>query len=72
MYCKERQDILESLRIRAEMAYERFNDIPGVYCNKVQGSMYAFPRIDIPEEAWTDAKVSIISSDTNDLVLMIY
>lgn len=39
------------------MIYERFNKIPGVTCNEVQGAMYAFPRIDIPEAAWEDAKV---------------
>ena len=36
------------------------NKIPGVRCNEVQGSMYAFPRIDIPEEAKEDAKVRLI------------
>ena len=39
------------------MVYERFNKIPGVFCNPVEGAMYAFPRIDIPEKAWELAKV---------------
>ena len=38
------------------MVHERMNKIPGVYCNEVDGAMYAFPRIDIPEEAKADAK----------------
>ena len=40
------------------MVYERMNQITGVRCNEVQGAMYAFPRVDIPEEAWEDAQVS--------------
>ena len=39
------------------MVHTKFNKIPGVFCNEVQGAMYAFPRIDIPEEALEDAKV---------------
>ena len=39
------------------MVYEELNKVPGVRCNEVQGSMYAFPQVTIPEEAWEDAKV---------------
>ena len=41
------------------MVHTKFNKIPGVFCNEVQGAMYAFPRIDIPEEALEDAKVHL-------------
>ena len=41
------------------MVYDRLNKIPGVKCNEVQGAMYAFPRVDIPEAALEDAQVSI-------------
>ena len=44
------------------MVHERMNQITGIQCNKVQGAMYAFPKVDIPEEAWEDAKVSRQSS----------
>ena len=43
------------------MVHEHMNKIPGVYCNEVDGAMYAFPRIDIPEEAKADAAVRLIS-----------
>ena len=43
------------------MVHTKFNKIPGVFCNEVQGAMYAFPRIDIPEEALEDAKVHLYS-----------
>ena len=39
------------------MVQERMNKIPGIQCNEIQGSMEAFPRVDIPEEAWNDARV---------------
>ena len=55
---QERRVILQAMKRKAELVYERMNQIPGVHCNKIQGAMYAFPRIDIPEEAWEDAKVS--------------
>ena len=41
------------------MVFERLNKIPGVHCNSVQGAMYAFPRVEIPEEAWADCRVSV-------------
>lgn len=56
LFEEERQQILSSLKLRAQMVHTKFNKIPGVFCNEVQGAMYAFPRIDIPEEALEDAK----------------
>ena len=47
------------------MVHERMNQITGVRCNEVQGAMYAFPRVDIPEEAWEDAKVDIKLTGTH-------
>lgn len=43
------------------MVYEKFNSIPGIRCNRLQGSMYAFPQIEIPEGALRDAHVSVMS-----------
>ena len=38
--------------------YERFNAVEGVTCNELEGALYAFPRVDIPEAAWADCQVS--------------
>lgn len=54
---QERTGVLAALKHKARMVYDRMNQIPGVHCNEVQGAMYAFPRIEIPEEAWEDARV---------------
>ena len=45
------------LRRKAELVYKRFNSIPGVSCRRVQGAMYAFPKIDLPPKALEEAKV---------------
>ena len=40
------------------MVYEILNSIEGISCNEVMGSMYAFPRIDLPNKAIEKAEVS--------------
>ena len=57
LYTREKTEVLNSLSRKAKMVHRRMNQITGVSCNEVQGAMYAFPRIDIPEEAAEDAKV---------------
>lgn len=44
-YVKEKRAVLHSLAERAKMVAETFNSIEGVSCNKVQGAMYAFPKV---------------------------
>lgn len=39
------------------MVYEAFNSIEGIKCNPVQGAMYAFPRLLLPQKAIDKAKV---------------
>jgi alanine transaminase len=46
-YVKEKKAVLHSLAERAKMVAETFNSIEGVSCNKVQGAMYAFPKVQI-------------------------
>ena len=38
---------------------EVLNSMEGVECNEVQGAMYAFPRITIPQRAIEEAKVQV-------------
>lgn len=53
---EEKQAILDSLKRRASMVHKKLNSIKGVTCNKLDGAMYAFPRVDIPEGAKEDAR----------------
>lgn len=55
LFEQEKKSILDSLKRRAEMVYERFNSVDGVSCNRVEGAMYAFPRVEIPQAATADA-----------------
>jgi aspartate/methionine/tyrosine aminotransferase len=55
LYERERRDIFESLRRRAEMVEKGLNSVEGIQCNPVTGAMYAFPRVTLPEGT-TDAQ----------------
>ncbi|KAG8537377.1 hypothetical protein GDO81_024627 [Engystomops pustulosus] len=47
----ERQAVLGNLAEKARLTEEILNQVPGIQCNPVQGAMYSFPRIEIPERA---------------------
>ncbi|XP_066944864.1 alanine aminotransferase 2 [Macrobrachium rosenbergii] len=50
-FMEEKTNVLSSLAERAKMIVETFNSVPGMSCNIVQGAMYAFPQIMLPEKA---------------------
>ncbi|KAG8280545.1 glycerol-3-phosphate O-acyltransferase 2 [Homalodisca vitripennis] len=52
----EKEGVLKSLAERAKMVADTFNSIPGMSCNAVQGAMYAFPQLKLPEKAIAKAK----------------
>lgn len=45
--------IFESLRRRAILLHRQLNNIPGLKCNVVEGSMYGYASIDLPQK-WHD------------------
>lgn len=47
----EKAEIFESLKRRAKTVAEGLNSIPGFSCQPAQGSMYMFPRVELPEAA---------------------
>ncbi len=47
-YVKERNAILDSLRLKAQMVAEGLGGVPGISCQNIAGAMYAFPRISLP------------------------
>lgn len=55
-FLAEKSDVLKSLAARAKMVADTFNSIPGMSCNPVQGAMYAFPQIKLPQKAIAKAK----------------
>lgn len=50
-YSSERDGILQSLARRAKTLEDAFNSLEGVSCNKTEGAMYLFPRIELPQKA---------------------
>lgn len=54
---QERTAVLATLAEKARLTEEIFNKVPGITCNPVQGAMYTFPRITLPQKAIDKAKV---------------
>lgn len=56
LYSKEYSAIFNDLRGRSEALYAAFSEMEGVTCQSPQGSMYLFPRIELPSKAMQAAK----------------
>jgi len=50
-WLEDKQEHLDSLARRAKLVADTLNSIEGITCNTVQGAMYAFPQIHLPEKA---------------------
>ncbi|KAH6790033.1 alanine aminotransferase 2 [Perilla frutescens var. frutescens] len=55
-YTAERDAILSSLARRAQTLEDALNGLEGVTCNRAEGAMYLFPRIQLPNKAIEAAK----------------
>ncbi|KAJ0178033.1 hypothetical protein K1T71_005856 [Dendrolimus kikuchii] len=64
LWLKEKTAILDSLKKRAKMIADTFNTMKGFKCNVVQGSMYAFPRFELPPKAIAAAQKEGKTPDT--------
>ncbi|KRZ69432.1 Alanine aminotransferase 2, partial [Trichinella papuae] len=56
LFIKEKTEILKTLKEKAMKISNAFNSVEGIKCNTVQGAMYAFPKIFLPEKAIQKAK----------------
>lgn len=56
LFKKEKDNVLALLKKKAGMVTSLFNSIEGIKCNEVQGAMYAFPQIFLPQGAVEEAK----------------
>ncbi|KAK1879220.1 Alanine aminotransferase 2-like [Dissostichus eleginoides] len=54
-FIKERTVTLSVLAEKAKLTEQVLNTVKGISCNPVQGAMYSFPRISIPEKAIKEA-----------------
>lgn len=64
MHESEKESIFNSLKKRAKIVSDGFNDIPGFSCQPVQGAMYCFPSVQMPQGAIDYAKENGIAPDT--------
>ena len=55
-FVKEKNDILSSLKRRAEKLVAALNQLEGVSCQPANGAMYAFPQITLSPKAQAEAK----------------
>ncbi|KAJ8715839.1 hypothetical protein PYW08_013124 [Mythimna loreyi] len=62
-FAAELGEIRRVLAERTATAYETFNSIPGYFCNPIDGSMFAYPRVQIPEAAQAAAEQHAMTPD---------
>jgi len=60
---KEKSDIFDGLRTRAELLSKTFNEMEKVTCSEIQGAMYAFPRVHLSDSAVKAAKALGVAPD---------
>lgn len=65
LHQKEREVELASLRRRAHMVTDGFNELEGVTCNFTEGAMYSFPQV----RSW--ASVAVLSLEPTALCLVV-
>ncbi|HEY6098992.1 MAG TPA: aminotransferase class I/II-fold pyridoxal phosphate-dependent enzyme, partial [Anaeromyxobacter sp.] len=68
-YEKERREVLEALRRKAEIVERGLDAVPGIQCNRVAGAMYAFPRITLPRGVTDDAYCLALLEETGICVV---
>lgn len=56
LFMEEKNAVLQKLKNKAKLVVDTFNAIDGVSCQTVQGAMYAFPQISLPEKFINEAK----------------
>lgn len=52
LHHQETTTILNDLRVRADSLYEAFTNMEDVTCNKPEGAMYLFPKLNFSEEKY--------------------
>ena len=69
LYERERREVLEALRKKAEIVERGLNAVPGIQCNRVAGAMYAFPRIALPPGVTDDEYCLALLEETGICVV---
>ncbi|KAK4375354.1 hypothetical protein RND71_006031 [Anisodus tanguticus] len=62
-FSAEKEAILSSLARRAKTLEDALNSLEGVTCNRAEGAMYLFPRINLPDKAIKAAEAAKTAPD---------
>ncbi|OIT00575.1 PREDICTED: alanine aminotransferase 2-like [Nicotiana attenuata] len=62
-FSAEKEGILSSLARRAKTLEDALNSLEGVTCNRAEGAMYLFPRINLPDKAIKAAEAAKTAPD---------
>ncbi|OEH78337.1 alanine aminotransferase 2 [Cyclospora cayetanensis] len=62
-YVREKKTIYSTIRRKADMVYKHLNAVPGITCQRIEGSVFGFPRIDIPKKAQEAAALEGLAPD---------
>ena len=57
-FLQEKMFIMDSYQRKAGITTKMLNSLKDVSCNAVTGSLYAFPKVILPQKAIEEAKVS--------------
>lgn len=63
-FSKEEDEIFEGLKRRAKALVQGLNEVHGISCNPADGSMYAYPSVELPEKAIAYADEHDMTPDT--------
>ncbi|CAD7946698.1 unnamed protein product [Amoebophrya sp. A25] len=64
LFQRERATTLDGLKKKAKMLSARLNAIPGIQCMPIEGAMYAFPQVDLPQKFIDEARAQGKNPDT--------
>ena len=62
-YEREKQELLSSLKNRAQIVTQYLKRMKNVTCNEIEGAMYAFPRLHLPQKAIDEAHARNMKPD---------
>lgn len=48
-FIKEKESIYRTTRRKADTVYRHLNAVPGISCQRIEGSVFGFPRIELPK-----------------------
>ncbi|CAD7950420.1 unnamed protein product [Amoebophrya sp. A120] len=56
LFDKEKSTTMSQLKRKAKIVHERLNQMQGMNCMPIEGAMYAFPKVDLPEKFCAEAE----------------